>query len=160
MPKLKIGVIGGGTATARQCDAAREVGRLIAARGAILVCGGLGGVMEAACKGASDSGGTTIGILPGSSSGDANPYVQIAVPTGMGHARNVIVAMTSDCLVAVGGSYGTVSEIVLARKLGRPVAVLEPFEFVPRGEWSSGIIWGREPSTLLAELVSAVGKVG
>lgn len=103
---------------------AEAVGREIAARGAVLVCGGLGGVMEAAAKGAVAAGGEVIGILPGPDRQAANPYVTLPVPTNMGHGRNVIIAHTSAVLIAVEGEYGTLSEVAIGLKLGKPVLVL------------------------------------
>lgn len=120
-----IGVIGGGSDIDKSTsDAALETGRLVAGRGAVLVCGGLGGVMEAAAKGASEAGGTVIGILPSSNKADANPYVTIAIPSGMGIGRNILVVQTADVLIAFPGSYGTLSEISLALNLGKPVIYL------------------------------------
>lgn len=101
------------------------MGRLLAERGAVLVCGGLGGTMEAACRGAKQAGGTTIGLLPGSSRSDANRYVDVAIPTGLGEARNALVVRTADVLIAVGGGYGTLSEIALALKVGKRVIGLD-----------------------------------
>lgn len=103
---------------------AEAVGREIAGRGAALVCGGLGGVMEAAARGAFEAGGEVIGILPGPEGASANPYVTIAVPTNMGHARNVIIAHTAEALIAVEGEYGTLSETAIGLKLGKPVILL------------------------------------
>lgn len=107
---------------------AEAVGQLLAVRGATLVCGGGSGVMAAACRGAMGAGGLTVGILPGGSPDEANPYVQVAVATGMGHARNVIIVQTADAVIAVGGAYGTLSEIALARACGRPVVGLHTWE--------------------------------
>ena len=107
---------------------AEEVGRLLARRGAVVVCGGLGGVMEAACRGARGEGGTTVGILPGPDRGAANPHVSVAVPTGLGEARNALVVRAADALIAVGGAYGTLSEIALALKAGKPVIGLGTWE--------------------------------
>ena len=107
---------------------AEEVGRLLARRGAVVVCGGLGGVMEAACRGASRAGGTTVGVLPGLDRGAANPFVSVAVATGLGEARNALVVRAADALVAVGGAYGTLSEIALALKAGKPVIGLGTWE--------------------------------
>jgi uncharacterized protein (TIGR00725 family) len=104
------------------------VGRLLARRGAVVVCGGLGGVMEAACRGASREGGTTVGVLPGLDRGAANPFVSVAVPTGLGEARNALVVRAADALIAVGGAYGTLSEIALALKAGKPVIGLGTWE--------------------------------
>jgi uncharacterized protein (TIGR00725 family) len=120
-----IGVIGGGDDVDKSTfDAAFETGRLVAERGAVLVCGGLGGVMEAAAKGASEAGGTVIGILPSGNKNDANPFVTIAIPTGMGMGRNILVVQTADVLIAFPGSYGTLSEIGLALNSGKPVIYL------------------------------------
>jgi uncharacterized protein (TIGR00725 family) len=104
------------------------VGRLLARRGAVVVCGGLGGVMEAACRGASREGGTAVGILPGLDRGAANPFVSVAVATGLGEARNALVVRAADALIAVGGAYGTLSEIALALKAGKPVIGLGTWE--------------------------------
>lgn len=122
--KVMIGVIGASRPSAAGLAMAEVVGREIALRGAVLVCGGLGGVMEAAAKGASEAGGEVLGILPGHDKEFANPYVSIAVPTNMGHARNVIIAHTADALIAVEGEYGTLSEAAIACKLCKPVLVL------------------------------------
>ena len=107
---------------------AEEVGRLIARAGAALVCGGMGGVMEAACRGAKSEGGLTIGILPGPDRGGANSCVDIAIATGLGEARNLAIIRTSDVLVAVGGSYGTLSEIGFALKMGKRVVGLRTWD--------------------------------
>jgi uncharacterized protein (TIGR00725 family) len=96
----------------------------VAERGAVVVCGGLGGAMEAACRGAKDAGGTTLGILPGSDRSEANPYVDFALPTGLGEARNALVVRAADVVIAVGDGYGTLSEIALALRVGVPVVGL------------------------------------
>jgi uncharacterized protein (TIGR00725 family) len=119
---LQIAVIGSG---AEHEARAEEVGRLIAERGATLVCGGLDEVMAAAARGAKAAGGVTVGILPGESRSDANPWIDHVVVTGTGHARNLAVAASGDALIAVGGGYGTLAEIAYARILGRPVVVLD-----------------------------------
>jgi uncharacterized protein (TIGR00725 family) len=103
---------------------AEQVGHELGSRGAVLVCGGLGGVMEAACRGAKEAGGTTIGILPGNDRSAANSYVDLAIPTGLGEARNALVVRAADALVAVGGGYGTLSEIAFALKDGKRVVGL------------------------------------
>ncbi len=123
-----IGVIGAAEATAQESKTAEEVGREIAKHNGVLVCGGLGGVMEAACRGAKSEGGLTIGIIPGFSASDANSYVDIPVVTGMSHARNVIVVRSSSAVIAIGGSYGTLTEIALALKLGTPVIGINTWE--------------------------------
>jgi uncharacterized protein (TIGR00725 family) len=126
-----IGVIGGSEAGEETCDLAREVGREIARRGHVLVCGGLSGVMEAAARGAREEGGMTIGILPTGRRDDANPYIDVAIATDMGHARNAVIANTADALIAVGGSYGTLSEISFGLKLGKRVVSLKSWDFDP-----------------------------
>jgi hypothetical protein len=118
-----VAVIGSGTEWLAQAE---EVGRLLAERGCVVVCGGLGEVMEAAARGAKAAGGTTIGILPGESRVAANEWIDYAVATGIGHARNLAVVASADAVVAVGGRWGTLAEIGYARVLGRPVVVLEP----------------------------------
>ena len=109
--KIRIGVIGGAAPTPAARKLAYEVGKLIAEKGAVLVCGGLSGVMEAAAKGAKEKGGLSIGILPGNSPKDANPHIDIAIATGLGYTRNALVVLNSDVLIAVNGAYGTLSEI-------------------------------------------------
>ena len=108
--------------------AAAEVGRLLAERGAVLVCGGRGGAMEAACRGAKEAGGLTVGILPGSDRSEANPFVDVVVPKGLGEARNALVVGAADVVIAVGGGYGTLSEIALALKAGKRVIGLGTWE--------------------------------
>jgi uncharacterized protein (TIGR00725 family) len=118
---IHVAVVGPGSAGEEQVAAAEEAGRLIAERGALLVCGGLGGVMEAACRGARSAGGTTLGLLPGDDRGDANPFVDIALPTGLGEGRNALVVRAADAVLSIGGGYGTLSEIALALRAGKPV---------------------------------------
>jgi uncharacterized protein (TIGR00725 family) len=122
--KTIIGLIGASRPTAAGADQAEQVGRLLAAHGVVLVCGGLGGAMEAAARGCAGNGGEVLGILPGPDSAQANPHVTLAVPTNMGHARNVIIAHTAQALIAVEGEYGTISEMAVALKLGKPVIAL------------------------------------
>jgi uncharacterized protein (TIGR00725 family) len=119
--KIIIGVIGAGSADAAALNIAGQVGRLIGERGAVLLCGGLSGVMEAAARGAKSAGGTTVGVLPQSSSQFANPYIDIPIATGFGEGRNVVIVNTADVLIAISGEYGTLSEIALALKSGKKV---------------------------------------
>ncbi len=125
MVNEQIGVIGAGNCDESIAMIAEEVGQEIAKRGAVLICGGLGGVMQAAACGAKQEGGTTIGILPGSRREDANPYIDIVILSAMGHARNAIIAQSCDALIAIDGEYGTLSEIALSLKMGKKVVVLE-----------------------------------
>lgn len=140
-----ISVIGAGICDTRTATAAEEIGRLIARAGAVLVCGGLGGVMEAACRGAREEGGVTIGILPGLDREDANPYIDHAICTGVGHARNLAVAASGDAVIAVGGEFGTLSEIGLARKAGRRVVLLGSWEISNNGNPPEGVLAAASP---------------
>ncbi|WOX55004.1 MULTISPECIES: TIGR00725 family protein [unclassified Methanoculleus] len=116
---MQIAVIGRGDCSGEDYGLAEAVGRLIAGNHGTVCCGGLGGVMEAACRGAKEGGGATVGILP--DVGDGNPYLDVVVRTGMGHARNVVLVNSADAVIAVGGGYGTLSEIAIALKTGKPV---------------------------------------
>jgi len=126
-----VAVIGPSQPGPGVAEAAREVGRLLAGAGAVVVCGGGGGAMEAACEGAAGAGGLTVGILPGPTRADANRFVAVALPTGMGEARNALVVRAADAVIAVGGGVGTLSEIGLALKMGKPVVGLETWAVTP-----------------------------
>ena len=119
--KARIGVIGGASPEPKYRQIAHEVGQRIGEKGAVLVCGGLGGVMEAAARGAKKAKGTTIGILPGNSPADANAYIDIPIATGMGYSRNSLVAMNADVLIAVDGQFGTLTEIAYGNIYGKKV---------------------------------------
>jgi uncharacterized protein (TIGR00725 family) len=147
-----IGVIGGAEASEETLKIAYEVGKYIANNNAILVCGGLGGVMEAASKGASENDGVVVGIIPGADKAAANPYAQIVIPTGMGHARNTLIVNTSDVLIAFPGTFGTLSEIGLALNLKKPVIYLP-------GTWNLQKIQPIDAS-LYKEAFDAYGAVG
>jgi len=121
---MRVSVVGGSTVGPTVTERARTVGRLLARRGHVVVCGGLGGVMEAVCRGASEEGGETVGILPTADPADANDYVDTAVATGVGHARNAMVVMNGDAVVAVDGGSGTLSELGFAGVFDRPIAGL------------------------------------
>ena len=129
-----VAVIGGHTCTAEEANLAEAVGRMLAQQGVLLICGGRGGVMEAACRGAKTAEGITIGVLPGTDARDANPYVDIGIATGMGEARNAIIISSAQAVVAVGGDYGTLSEIALALKRALPVVGLGTWELTRRGK--------------------------
>jgi hypothetical protein len=126
--RSRIAVIGGSRPGRAALDAAFEVGRLVARAGAVLVCGGLGGVMEAACRGAREEGGLTIGILPGGAAADANPWVDVPVTTGLGYTRNALVVMNADAVIAVDGEYGTLSEIAYGKIQGKRVVGLATWD--------------------------------
>lgn len=123
-PPLRIGVVGAGRCSKRVERLAEGVGAAVAAAGAVVVCGGLGGVMAATARGAARAGGTVIGILPGDDAATANPWVHLPLPTGLGMARNVLVVSASEAIVALPGAAGTRSEIAFAGVLGRPVVAL------------------------------------
>lgn len=126
--KKVIAVIGAGSADESIIKIAENVGRLIAKKNAILVCGGLGGVMEASARGAKSEGGITVGILPHDNKRNANPYIDIPVATGFEEGRNIIIVRTADALIAVGGEYGTLSEIAFALKTGKPVVGINTWD--------------------------------
>jgi uncharacterized protein (TIGR00725 family) len=151
----QISVIGSGTCRQESelAQLAEEVGRRLAEAGAVLVCGGMGGVMEAASRGASGAGGTVIGIVPTESIHDANPHCTHVVATGIGHARNLAVVASGEAVIAVGGEWGTLSEIGFARRLGRNVVTLR--SWLPRGEGPMAEMPGVSSVELAAQAVSA-----
>lgn len=138
--KLTIAVIGGGKCTAQEAALAEAVGRELAKRGAVLVCGGLTGVMEAACRGAAIESGLTVGILPTENPADSNPYVQIPIATGIGHARNVAVVRSAQAVIAIDGDYGTLTEIGFALKGGIPVVGLRTWSLYRNGDEDKSIV--------------------
>jgi uncharacterized protein (TIGR00725 family) len=153
-----IGVIGGSEVNSAIYALAEEVGREITRRGAVLVCGGLGGVMEAACKGASEEGGLTIGILPGEDRRSANPYVQIPIVTGIRNARNVIVVRTAQAVIAIDGSYGTLTEIGYALQAGIPVIGLGTWKPSFGGKPDAGIVAAKSARGAVAKAISLINK--
>ena len=130
---ITVAVVGASAASTADEQTAYEIGGLVADAGWTLVCGGLDGVMSAACRGAAERGGLTIGLLPTDRRSDANPWVRVAIPTGMGEARNAIVARSADALIAIGGEFGTLSEIALALKIGVPVIGIGTWRFEREG---------------------------
>lgn len=135
---IQVSVIGASEPDPDLERLAREVGGELAGAGAVLICGGLTGVMDAAAQGAEESGGITVAVLPGTDTADANPHVTHAVATGTGHARNLAVAASGDAVIAIGGEWGTLSEIAFARKLGTPVVTLESWSLtMPSGAEAS-----------------------
>jgi uncharacterized protein (TIGR00725 family) len=151
-----IGVIGGSEVSLQAAQLAEEVGREIARRGAALVCGGLSGVMEAACKGASEAGGLTIGILPGESRRAANPFVQIPIVTGIGYARNLAVVKSSQAVIAIDGSYGTLTEIGHALQSGIPVIGLSTWEISIDGKADKNIIVAKNPKEAVDKAIELI----
>lgn len=155
-----VSVVGGANCTPEQYAVAEEVGRLLAEEGAILVCGGRSGVMEAACRGAFKAGGVTLGILPGYSRADGNDYLTIAIPTGLGHARNALVVQAGQVVIAIGGGYGTLSEIGIALKAGRKVIGLDSWRATDSKGQAADIIRASSPKEAVALAISFVGTEG
>jgi uncharacterized protein (TIGR00725 family) len=153
-----IGVIGGSEVSPPVARLAEEVGREIARRGAALVCGGLTGVMEAACKGANEAGGLTIGILPGDNRRAANPYVKIPIVTGLGYARNVAVVKSSQAVIAIDGRYGTLTEIGHALQSGIPVIGLGTWEIVRDGKVDKNIIIAENPQEAVDKAMEMINN--
>lgn len=153
-----ISVIGSSTAKPEHIELAEAVGRELAKRNVMMVCGGLSGVMEAACRGAKSAGGTTIGILPGKSSKEANKYVDIPIVTTVGFARNVIVVSTGDAVIAVGGAFGTLSEIAFALGDGIPVVGLKSWPLTVKGDGDlieDGMIEAADPVDAVEKAIIA-----
>lgn len=151
-----IGVIGGSEVPPEIAQLAEEVGREIARRGAALVCGGLTGVMEAACKGASEEGGLTIGILPGENRRAANPYVKIPIVTGIGYARNVAVVKSSQAVIAIDGSYGTLTEIGHALQSGIRVIGLKTWSIAINGKSDKNILIAKTPKEAVDMAIKSI----
>jgi uncharacterized protein (TIGR00725 family) len=149
-----VAVCGPSRASPDEAAAAEEVGHLLAEAGVIVVCGGLGGVMDAAARGARTAGGAVIGILPGETRVGASEHLTVAIPTGMGEARNALVARAADVLVAVGGEWGTLSEIALARKMGTPVIGLGSWDL---GERAGGIELVDTPEAAVRAVLARIG---
>ncbi|MFP4466968.1 MAG: TIGR00725 family protein [Candidatus Goldiibacteriota bacterium] len=147
-----IGVIGGNMVNKKTYKTAEETGRLLAVNKAVVVCGGLGGVMEAVCKGAKKAGGSTIGILPEKTSKKANKYVDIAIPTGMGEARNVIIVNAAEGLIAIDGKEGTLSEIAFGLKHGKPVAGIDTYEI-------KGVVKASGPADAVKKIIKLTEKI-
>ena len=152
MERKIIGVIGAGTAGEDILGMAEETGRLIAEHGCLLICGGMGGVMEASARGAKGAGGTTIGILPQPDRHTANPYIDIPIATSFGEARNLIIIRTADILIAVGGEYGTLSEIAFALKTEKRVIGLNTWDI-------RGIIKAGSPAEAVSLALKILGEM-
>lgn len=153
-----IAVIGGHQCSPEELKLAEAVGRELARRGIILICGGLDGVMEAACRGARSEGGVTVGILPGEDCHSANPYVSIPVVTGLGYARNVIVVKSAQAIIAIDGSYGTLSEIAHALQSRVPVVGLNTWSMSIQGRIDDSIIPAADAREAVEKAIAAAGK--
>jgi len=156
--KRFIAVIGGSDCTPEEARLAEEVGRGLARNGAVLICGGLGGVMRAACKGASAEGGLTVGILPGNSRQTANPYVNIPIVTNLSEARNIIVVKSAEAIIAIGGGYGTLSELGHALRNGTPVIGLNTWSLSRNERPDNSIVPARNPADAVKKALSAINN--
>jgi uncharacterized protein (TIGR00725 family) len=149
-------VCGSGQATTEEVAWAEEVGRLIADAGAVLVCGGLGGVMDAAARGCEAGGGLSIGILPGEHRDPASPHLTVSIPTGLGEARNALVVRAADAVIAIGGEFGTLSEIALALKAGTPVVGLHTWDLAKAGSLVHAIVETQSPQEAVRAALEAI----
>jgi uncharacterized protein (TIGR00725 family) len=152
-----VAVCGPDPAAPEVAKQAEEIGRLLAAEGAVLVCGGLGGVMESACRGASERGGVSIGILPGRDRAGANPHLSISIPTGMGEMRNALIVRAADAVIAVAGEFGTLSEIAFALKSGVPVVGLGTWELSKQGRPVDAFVRATSPLDSVREALRLGG---
>ena len=153
-----IAVIGGADPPPAALEAAEEVGRLLAERGMGVVCGGLTGVMEAVCKGAYNAGGLTVGLLPSYREADANRYVKVAIPTGIGYARNTLVARSGRAVIAVDGSYGTLNEMSMALAEQIPVVALDSWEFSSGGKQDTAVYRASTPQEAVDMAITLAEK--
>ena len=151
--KIYIGVIGAGDCSQEIYNMASELGHMIAQNEWILICGGLGGVMEGAAKGCYKGGGMTVGILPGEEKESANPFIHLAIPTGLGEGRNLVVIRASDAVLSIAGGYGTLSEIGLALKMGKPVIGLKTWPSI------DGVDYVETPQQAMDMVVSYVSRL-
>ncbi len=157
--KILIAVIGGSRPSKKEAALAFDVGKELALNGAVLVCGGLGGVMEAACRGAHQEGGLTIGILPGDSHEAANAHVDIPIVTGLGYARNIAVVKSARAVIAVGGAYGTLSEISHALQSGIPVVGLGTWQLTRKGRRDKSIIVAEDPKDAVRKALELIREI-
>ena len=152
--RIYVAVVGAGSCDPEMAAWAEEVGRSLGAAGAVLVCGGRGGVMEAACRGAKATGGLTVGILPGVDRSEANPFLEVALPSGLGEARNVLVVRAADAVIAIAGEFGTLSEIAFALKLGKPVIGLSTWQLVRSGQPVEAILRASDPADAVRQALA------
>ena len=156
-----VAVCGPDPCSPEVADQAEDVGRLLGKAGAVVVCGGHGGVMEAASRGAAAEGGAVIGILPGSSRDEGNPYLTVSIPTGMGEMRNALIVRAADSLIAIAGEFGTLSEIALALKVGVPVVGLGTWELSKSGGRVAAFIEASSPEEAVRQALRlAAGRLG
>ncbi len=146
-----IGVLGPNSCSPEEALLGMQTGRLIAEAGATLICGGMGGMMEAAAKGAKEAGGITVGILPTDNSADANAFIDVALPTGMGAFRNMMLVRSCSAVIAIHGAYGTLSEIAFALRIGVPVIGLYTWSLMKNGKIDTGIIHAKTPEEAVSK---------
>lgn len=156
-PAPRIGVLGPNTCSDAEAAVGREVGAEIARRGGVLLCGGLGGMMEAAAEGAKSAGGLTVGILPGAAADAANRFIDLPIPTGLGAYRNMLLVQSCDAVIAVRGGYGTLSEIGAALRLGVPVIALESWQVGQGGSVDTGIHVAKSAKEAVALAFASAG---
>jgi uncharacterized protein (TIGR00725 family) len=144
---IQVAVVGGSEPTDAETAAAEVIGATLSSAGAVVICGGLGGVMAAACRGAKSTGGLTVGFLPGTDRSAANRWVDIIIPTGLGEGRNILVVRSAHAVIAVGGEYGTLSEIALALRAGTPVIGVSTWTLSRRGQIDTGIVPADDPAS-------------
>jgi uncharacterized protein (TIGR00725 family) len=159
LARTYVAVVGAGACDASVAAAAEAVGRGLGEAGAVLVCGGRGGVMEAACRGAKAAGGVTVGILPGEDRREANAFVDVALPSGLGEARNALVVRAADAVIAIAGEFGTLSEIALALKMGKPVVGLGTWELAKAGRPVAAIVPAADPADAVDKALRATRAV-
>lgn len=155
---LYVAVCGAGVATPQNDELAAEVGRLLAESGVVVVCGGMSGVMDAAARGAAAAGGVSVGILPGETRTGASRHLSVSIPTGMGQGRNALVIAAADAVIAVGGEFGTLSEIALALKAGTPVVGLGTWELSKEGRPVAAIEVAETPEEAVAAALRLAGR--
>jgi uncharacterized protein (TIGR00725 family) len=153
-----VAVCGPNDASPQELSAAERVGRGLATAGAVLLCGGLGGVMDAAARGASAEGGTSVGVLPGASRAGASPSLTLALPTGLGEARNAVLVRMADAVIAVGGEFGTLSEVAFALKVGVPVVGLDTWELAKRGRPVDAFERADDPEDAVRRALAAAAR--
>ena len=152
-----VAVVGGGSPDADAASVAREVGAALAKSDATVVCGGLGGVMEAVCEGAKAAGGRTVAFLPGTQRAEANRFVDVALPTGMGEMRNMLVVRAADAVIAIDGEFGTLSEIAFALRIGKPVVGIATWGLVKEGRASDAVVVATTPAEAVERALALAG---
>lgn len=152
-----VAVCGGGAFDTRAAAVAEAVGAELARRGAVVVCGGLGGVMEAACRGARSEGGLSVAFLPGTDRGEANDYVDVVLPTGIGEMRNMLIVRAADVVIAIAGEFGTLSEVAFALRVGTPVVGLDTWELQRRGERDTSIVRAGDAADAVEKAFALLG---